>query len=404
MDYYNEIYQNLGNYQVLERLFRESPLEFRRAFQKVYEDNPESHVLDIWKARLDYSDSKSLSSKPASHSNIVRLIVISALVGLLANLPIFLELEITYYTFFVPALVLLGMTAYLAMTEKPPLPVKLIVFSIFGLSLIHLVRLYTKDPNLDSQIVEMALLNLPFFLWALAGLIYMGKEHGNPQRRIDFIKLTGETIIYSVIIGASFGSLLLVAQMLSMSHDGFFNFFMGEYAMPMFIAATPIAAIGLAKQNLGIRRVPGYIARLISPIILIVMIIYGISLFFSGDNPLHDRELVIGLNGLLIGIVGILFFVLSERRGRGRKNFGDYITFATVIVALLLDFFNISAIVYRSFLTGLTPTRFVVIGVNVLVLINLIRLSMHFLNFLRDRQDSITPLVSIVKYMPIYVL
>ncbi len=404
MDYYNEIYQNLGNYQVLERLFRESPLEFRQAFKRVYEDNPESHVLEIWRVRLEYQGTTTIRTKPSSHSNIVRLIAIAAVVALLVNLPVFFDMDELFYPIFGPTIILLGMSIYFMITEKPPKLMILAVLGVFGVAIIYLATLHAHISDPLEQTLTLGMMNMPFFLWTISGMRFMAKYPSEPNKRVGFIKITGEILIYTAIIVICFGTLLVIGSLLSPGRGEFFDFFIEDYAMPIMLSAAPIAAIGLAKQDLGIRRIPGYIARLLSPIILIIMVIYGVSLAFAQTNPMHDRELIIGLNGLLLGIMSVIFFVLSERRGRGQKNFGDMITFATVIIAILLDVFNISAIMYRTWLTGLTATRFVVIGVNILFLINLLGISFHMWRFIRDREDASGAIVFMVKYIPVYVI
>src|SRR4029453_18017006 len=60
----------------------------------------------------------------------------------------------------------------------------------------------------DSQSLVLTAIHLPIALWLVVGGAYVGGDWRSDRRRMDFIRFTGEWLIYLVLIGL--GGVVLV--------------------------------------------------------------------------------------------------------------------------------------------------------------------------------------------------
>ena len=60
----------------------------------------------------------------------------------------------------------------------------------------------------DSQSVVLTAIHLPLALWLVVGVAYMGGDWRSDRRRMDFIRFTGEWLIYFVLIALGGGVLI----------------------------------------------------------------------------------------------------------------------------------------------------------------------------------------------------
>ena len=59
----------------------------------------------------------------------------------------------------------------------------------------------------DSQTTVLTAIHLPIALWLVVGVAYVGGDWRSDRRRMDFIRFTGEWLIYFVLIGLGGGVL-----------------------------------------------------------------------------------------------------------------------------------------------------------------------------------------------------
>jgi hypothetical protein len=60
----------------------------------------------------------------------------------------------------------------------------------------------------DSQSIVLTAIHLPLALWLVVGVAYVGGDWRSDRRRMDFIRFTGEWLIYFVLIGLGGGVLV----------------------------------------------------------------------------------------------------------------------------------------------------------------------------------------------------
>ena len=254
-----------------------------------------------------------------------------------------------------------------------------------------------------SDTIVLSCLHLPFFLWAVLGFVFTGGGFRNSDRRMAYLKYNGEMLIHTTLFIIC-GSVLVAVttglfSAISVNIDKFYYEYMIIYAL----CAAPIVATHLTHaQSRLIGNLAPTIARIFSPLVLLTLIAYLISILTLRRNPFTDREFLIVFNVMLLGVLAIAVFTLSERAPTQKKLVGDYITFALVAIALTVDSVALAAIVFRLASYGTTPNRIVVLGANLLVFGNLAGMLVQYVRFFFGRVSIAAIKSWITGYLPIY--
>jgi len=124
-------------------------------------------------------------------------------------------------------------------------------------------------------------------------------------------------------------------------------------------------------------------------------------LIFSKSKILEDRDLLLLFNGMLLAVMAIIVFSVSELDKSKEKNFNVLILFSLAIVAIVINTIALTAIITRI-ADGLTPNRTVVLVSNILVFVNLILIakSLYRSYFKSTQLGSVESAVA--KYLPVY--
>jgi hypothetical protein len=146
------------------------------------------------------------------------------------------------------------------------------------------------------------------------------------------------------------------------------------------------------------------ISNIFSPLVLVTLIIYLTAVIVSGKNPFNDRDFLLIFNIMLVGVMAIIVFSISESSDIKRHKFNETVLFVLSIVTVFIDVIALTAILYRLVQYGITPNRLAVAGSNILILGNLILITMDLykINFRRSEMERVGQ--SIAKYIPIYVI
>ncbi len=124
----------------------------------------------------------------------------------------------------------------------------------------------------------------------------------------------------------------------------------------------------------------------------------------SGKNPFLDRDFLLIFNVMLLGVMAIIFFSISERSEVNSGKLGRVILLLLTGITLITDIVAISAILYRLGEFGLTPNRVAVLGSNFLILVNLILILIDLIkiNFNKSEEERVK--VTIAKFLPFYLI
>lgn len=401
MDIGNFIVENIAKPHQLERMFRKEPEAFRKAFSSAWEQNPDSKVLAVWYERLYFKETVNTDKASLLQKDFLSMGILAILAGITTRI-------IFYYVeqqAIAPINFVFGILPFIAAYFiYNNIPRKNILYTLAFLFLIsgfyiNMLPLEQKDS------IILAYLHLPVFLWVLLGLAFTGNEYGLGRARLAYLKLNGEICILYASMAIS--GMLLTA--LTLQLFGFVGMNIEEFYFTNVVlfgaASLSVVATYLASSKLKLaRNIAPYIARIFSPLVLATLLAYLATVVVVGKNPFLDRNFLIVFNGILLSVLAVTIFSITESDADKKKNISDYINFALIVLAIIIDSVALSAIVFRLSSYGITPNRLAVLGLNVLILANLIWITISYMRFLQNKTGPSTIQDAVTKYIPIYGL
>jgi len=399
----NKIKENIDNPEQLERLYRADMKNFEKSFFEIYPEIADFKMTDFWKARLEF-DSNRERNVNTKKTNILFLILTCLITGFLIKLPQLFDIDFEDYLFYeknAGLIVLFGLSAYSFLT-KGSINLKhfFVASIIFIVSAIY-INLLPSDR--DSNSINLAYIHLPLLIWCLYGLTFIDFDTKDKIKRIDYIKYNGDLAILGAIILIAGGILTGVTLGLFSAIDLNIESFYFDYIVIIGLVSAPIVATYIIKNYPFVtNKIAPIIASIFSPLVLITLIIYLISILLTGKDPYNDRDFLIVFNLMLLGVMGIIVFSVSETSVNKRQRFNEMTLWILSIITLIVDLVALSAILYRLGEFGFTPNRTAVLGSNLLIFGNLIliMLDLYKVNFRNKEIKKVE--MTIANYLPIY--
>ncbi|HEX5993879.1 MAG TPA: permease prefix domain 1-containing protein [Jiangellales bacterium] len=239
----------------------------------------------------------------------------------------------------------------------------------------------------DSQSIVLTALHLPLALWLVMGVAYVGGDWRNHRKRMDFIRFTGEWLIYFVLIALGGGILVAVTA-------GVFNAIgidIGEFVEAWLLpcgamGATVVAAwLVEAKQSV-IENMAPVLTRVFTPLFTTALLAFLGAVLWSRNLIDVQRDVLILFDLLLVVVLGLLLYAISARDPATSPALFDRLQVALAISALLIDVLVLMAIMGRISEWGTTPNKAVALGVNVILLVNLAWTAFLLADFVRHRR------------------
>lgn len=401
MNINNLIVKHMDNPHELEKMYRKDPKAFKKAFSQAWDQNPDSQILGAWYERLHFKEKVNKEKTSLFQKGFLFMGLLAILAGISTRIIFhFVEQEAI-----APINLAFGVipfiAAYFVYNNKPK---KSIIYSLIALFLVSGVYLNTLPINYKDSTI-LAYLHLPIFLWVLVGLAFTGNEYSKGSTRLAYIKFNLE---YCLLYGSMAVSGMILA-IFTMRLFSFVDLDIGEFYFSNVVlfgaAALAIVAAYLVSMNLKLaKNITPYISKIFSPLVLITLLIYLITVIWVGKNPFLDRNFLMAFNGILLGVLAVTIFSIVESDSDEKKNISDYIHFSLIFLALIIDTVALSAIVFRLSSYGTTPNRLAVLGVNILIWANLIWIMFSYMRFLQNKSGPTAIQDAITKYLPIYGL
>jgi hypothetical protein len=220
---------------------------------------------------------------------------------------------------------------------------------------------------------------------------------------MDYIRYNGDLVVLTSLIlitGAIFSAITVgLFNLIGWQIEKFYFDFIAVWGL----VSAPIVATYIIKNHALItNKIAPIIANIFSPLVLIMLVIYLISIPFSGKDPYNDREFLLVFNLLLLGVMAIIVFSVSESSKSKEKQFKKHILFLMASAALIIDMVAISAILYRLGEYGFTPNRTAVLGSNVLLLGHLVWMTISLFRVTFKNKDIELVENTVSRYLPVY--
>jgi hypothetical protein len=171
------------------------------------------------------------------------------------------------------------------------------------------------------------------------------------------------------------------------------------------LVSVPVVTTFILKNYATLtNKIAPIIANIFSPLVLLTLVIYLIAVAVTGKDPYNDRNFLLIFNMMLIGVLGIIVFSVSETSMVLKQKFNEMVLFILSIVTLIINLIALSAIFYRLSEYGLTPNRLAILGSNILIFTNLILITIDLfkINFKKEELEKVE--ITISKYLPVYII
>ena len=265
-----------------------------------------------------------------------------------------------------------------------------------------LANLYPYRASSATEI--LVALHLPVVLWFAVAYPYMGGKTGSHERRMDYVRFTGEWIIYYTLIALGGGVLLLLTALILEPVGTDVAERVLEWVLPSGAAGAVIVAAWLveSKQHV-VENMAPVLTMLFTPLFAVMLTIAAVTYAISGLAGDFDRELLGVFDGLLVVVLGLVLYALSAREPT-RPGLMDRVQLLAVGSALVLDVMVLGTMVARIGDLGFTPNRAAALGLNLLLLVNLAGAAKLSMGFLRGRTPHHRLERWQTSYLPIFAL
>lgn len=396
----NAIKNNLENPEVLEQLFRKNRKRFEKAFLNIYPEISSNPLAKFWFTRLT-AENKMFDVTLKEITYVLISCFIVSIIMLIPWLFGFNPNDNNFYERNLALTALFGVTIYTAILKNINLKKTLAILGFFIISAIYLNVL----PKSESSSIILIYLHLPFLLWFTFGIVFSEFDLKNNEKRIEFIKFNGDLAIM-------FGIFAIAGMILTAFTIGLFSaiginvekIYIELIVIPGVVSVPIICTFLINKFDYLSNKIAAIIANIFNPLILITLIIYLISIIAKGNNPFINRDFLIIFNAMLIGVVALIIFSISERTNNSTNNYYTIIFTALSTIALLINVIALLAILYRITEYGITPNRLAVIGSNILFFTHLILILTNLLKVIQKKQNLTIIERVTAKFLPYYVI
>jgi hypothetical protein len=232
----------------------------------------------------------------------------------------------------------------------------------------------------------LTMLHLPIALWLGVGVAYVGGRWRGSDRRMDFIRFTGELFIYYVLIAMGGGVLMALSVGIFEAIGVKLEPYLQNWIVPCgAVGATVIASwLVEAKQSV-IENMAPVLTRIFAPLFALLLIAFILTMASTGRAIDVKREVLILFDLLLVVVFGLLLYSASARDSMAPPGLMDWIQVTLVGTALVVDILALWAIGSRISEMGFTPNRVAALGENIVLLVNLTGSCILYAAFLRGR-------------------
>ena len=233
--------------------------------------------------------------------------------------------------------------------------------------------LINLDPFGAGSATELLVaIHLPVVLWFAVAYPYMGGTLRSHERRMDFVRFTGEWAIYYVLIALGGGVLLaLTAAILEPIGPDLAEQVI-EWVLPSGAAGAVIVAAWLveSKQHV-VENMAPVLTMLFTPLFALMLTVAAATYAVTGMAGAFNRELLGVFDALLVVVLGLVLYAMSAREPAEAAGWMDRIQLLAVAAALVLDVMVLGSMVARIGDLGFTPNRVAALGLNLVLLVNL---------------------------------
>ena len=281
-------------------------------FEEVYSEIEKSELSKFWKIRLDYNKLPD-KIKKSNLQDIFILISACLITGFLIKIPDIFNVRLTeiFYEKNAGIIVFFGLTLYIVWTNKIFELKKLIPVLVAFLILTVYVNLLPSVTDSDS--INLVYIHLPLLMWCIFGLVFIDFNLKDKIKRIEFIRYNGDLAILMAIIVIAGGILTgITIGLFDAIGINIENFYMENVVIVGAVSVPIVATFIIKNYTVLTNKIAPIIANIFSPLVLLTAIVFLVALAISGKDPYSDREFLLIFNVMLLGVMAVIVFSISE--------------------------------------------------------------------------------------------
>jgi len=362
------------------------------------------HSERLWKQLVLTADAGSEAADTRSRRDLWAMVACAAGAVVSVKVPALFGLSFeddgSFYARNFTLFALPWLAAFLAWRRNARRPLIAALVALFALGAVAANAYSLSD---KSQSIVVTSIHLPIALWLVVGLAYVADDWRSFRRRMDFIRFTGEWLIYLVLMALG-GGVLSAFLFNTFRAIGILpQEFISHWLVPCGAAAAFVVAGWLveAKQSV-VENIAPVLTRLFTPLFTAALLAFLVAVVLTSNGIDLDREALILFDLLLVVVLALLLYSLSARDPLAPPGPFDKLQLALVVSALAIDVLVLLEITGRITEYGGTPYKAAALGENVILLVNLAWSAWLLLTFIRRR----TPFASLERwqtgYLPVY--
>ena len=251
----------------------------------------------------------------------------------------------------------------------------------------------------------LAALHLPIALWLAVGFAYARGRWRDHDRRMDFVRFSGEWFIYYALIAFGGGVLMIFTLFIFNAIGLDVEWFLESWLLPCGVVGAVLISSWLveAKQSV-IENMAPVLTRLFTPLFTVVLLVFLVTMIWTGSGIDVERQVLIGFDLLLVLVLGLLLYSISARDPQAPPSAFDALQLVLVICALLVDALALWAIAARISEFGFSPNKVAALGENLVLLVNLAWSAVLYARFLTARVSFARLERWQTAYLPVYAV
>ena len=380
----------------MEQHFQQNKELFKKYFYELLRENQNNKILLAWKARFEHQSNRS---QPKSFFLKIGLSILS--ISLFLRLPaIFLDPE-WFFPRFLPLTLFLALAVYFQLKE---LHLKNSMYMGFCSALFYLY--VSSLPDIDiSASAQMSTIHLLPIGFSLAAFSFLGQHIMSHKHRIRFIGMCGELFIISVLIGLGFIVFTLFSiGMLDQLNIDAEDWYMINFGLIAMVSVPFVAGFVYDQFFESKLAIASLLSKIFAPLFTILAFLYLIIMLIVGNTPFENREFLILFNAFLILVLAMVSFTIIDQKENESLGLTFKINLALLVISLFINILALSAVIYRWFEYGMSPNRFVVIGLNIIIFSHLSRIMIEHIKVLQKKSDVENAKSKVVDYLPVYTI
>lgn len=361
--------------------------------------------VDLWASPTTAGDHTAPAQPAASH--FVLMLTCGVLAAVAIKTPALLghplgDDTFGFYARNVSLLVLPFLALYLAVSRGLRAPAIAALAGVFAAAAAA-VNLYPFEAGAST--LTLSAIHLPIVLWLTLGVAFVSGEWRSAERRMEYVRFTGEWLVNYALIALGGGVLTAITIGVFQAIDLDATVFVQEWLLPCGAAGAVIVAAWLADTR---RTLTGgmapMLARVFTPLFAAMLLALLAGVAWAGGIISIEREVLILFDLLLVLVLALVLYALSARDRRRGPGLFDRIQFVLVACALAVDVVALVNIAARLAEYGFSANRTAAIGLNLILLANLGWSAALQRGFIRSRRTLEAVEGWQMSYLPVYAL